>query len=297
MTTMTHPSEFAPILAADHFKSASSISDTMTEHVDVDLLIEEYAWRYFRDIQSLKKTRLDEFKNLERDDVEFIMNRKKLTVVHEEPEYSNLQTVASKPFTLFKSVFTNSTNRAQEYSFKTERSTESVCLIGREQGYCIGAEAELTLKTPCEIAELKAGFKHEMSFNNLSENSKSETLTWGVDSNITVPAHYVTEASIIIEEKKYKCNYTAKSRLSGIATVSIRRRKDSALVLPVTVNIVEVFKENMSRKDVKTVARIAHNNTVELVSKGHCEFQFALKQRVDLKEKALTKDSLSFNED
>ncbi|KAK0399821.1 hypothetical protein QR680_003230 [Steinernema hermaphroditum] len=269
----------------------------MTDHIDVDVLIEEYAWRYFRDIQSLKKTRLDEFKNLERDDVEFIMNRKKLTVVHEEPEYSNLQTVASKPFTLFKSVFTNSTNRAQEYSFKTERSTESVCLIGREQGYCIGAEAELTLKTPCEIAELKAGFKHEMNFNNLSENSKSETLSWGVDSNITVPAHYITEASIIIEEKKYKCNYTANSRVSGIVTVSIRRRRDNALVLPVTVNIVEVFKENMSRKDVKSVCRICQNNTVELVSKGHCEFQFALKQRVDLKEKAINKDSLSFNED
>ncbi|TMS39095.1 hypothetical protein L596_005672 [Steinernema carpocapsae] len=269
----------------------------MTDHVDVDVLVEEYAWRYFKDIQSLKKTRLDEFKNLERDDVEFIMNRKKLTVVHEEPNYSSLQTVASKPFTLFKSVFTNSTNRSQEYSFKTERTTESVCLIGREQGYCIGAEAELTLKTPCEIAELKAGFKHEMNFNNLSENSKSETLTWGVDSNITVPAHYITEASIIIEEKKYKCNYTAKSRLSGIVTVSIRRRKDSALVLPVTVNIVEVFKENMGRKDVKSVACISASGVVELISKGNCEFQFALKQRVDLREKAINKDSLSFNED
>ncbi|ETN75048.1 hypothetical protein NECAME_12533 [Necator americanus] len=35
-----------------------------------------------------------------------------------------------------------------------------------------------------EIAELKAGFKHEMHFNNINENCQTEILTWGVDSNV-----------------------------------------------------------------------------------------------------------------
>lgn len=35
-----------------------------------------------------------------------------------------------------------------------------------------------------EIAELKAGFKHEMHFNSLNENCQTEMLTWGVDSNV-----------------------------------------------------------------------------------------------------------------
>lgn len=42
-------------------------------HVDVDALLEDYAWKHFKDIQSLRKTRLDDFKNLEREDVEFVL--------------------------------------------------------------------------------------------------------------------------------------------------------------------------------------------------------------------------------
>jgi len=36
-----------------------------------------------------------------------------------------------------------------------------------------------------EIAELKTGFKHEVHFNKLTENIKSETLTWAVVSFLT----------------------------------------------------------------------------------------------------------------
>uniref|UniRef100_A0A914RD08 Uncharacterized protein n=1 Tax=Parascaris equorum TaxID=6256 RepID=A0A914RD08_PAREQ len=74
-----------------------------------------------------------------------------------------------------------------------------------------------------EIAEMKAGFKHEMQFNNINENTKSEILSWGVDSNVVVPAHYITEASIIIEEMNYQGTYTVTSTLSGFVTISIRR--------------------------------------------------------------------------
>ncbi|PIO69929.1 hypothetical protein TELCIR_08241, partial [Teladorsagia circumcincta] len=155
-------------------------------HVDVDQLLEDYAWAHFKDIQSLRRTRLDDFKSLERDDCEFIINRRNLMWINEEPQYTEFIPVGAKPYTLFKSIYTNNTNRPQEYSFKTERTTESLCSISREQGYSMGAEAELTLKTPCEIAELKAGFKHEMHFNSLNENCQTEILTWGVDSNVQV---------------------------------------------------------------------------------------------------------------
>ncbi|CAI5449579.1 unnamed protein product [Caenorhabditis angaria] len=257
-------------------------------HVDVDQILEDYAWTQFKDLQSLRKTRLDEFRNLERDDCEFIINRRRLVVVNEEPQYSHFQPAGSKPYTLFKSIYTNSTNRPQEYSFKTERTTESLCSVAREQGYMIGTEAELTLKTPCEIAELKAGFKHEMHFNNLNENCQTEVLTWGVDSNVSVPPHYLTEASIIIEEMNYRGTYSVVSKLSGDVVVSIRRRKDNVLVLPVRCGVAEVFRNQLDnphcRKEIKQVVSIDQNRTVRLVSKGSCQFQFALKQRIDLKE-------------
>uniref|UniRef100_A0A915PU19 Matrix protein n=1 Tax=Setaria digitata TaxID=48799 RepID=A0A915PU19_9BILA len=139
-----------------------------------------------------------------------------------------------------------------------------------------------------EIAELKAGFKREMNFNNVNENTKSEVMSWAVDSTVVVPPHYKTEASIIIEEMNYQGTYSVTSVLSGLITVSIRRRKDGALVLPLTMNIVEIFRDHLesrnARKDIKTAAMVQGTQSVRLTSKGTCSFQFALKQRIDLKE-------------
>uniref|UniRef100_A0A0N5A316 ITIH3 n=1 Tax=Parastrongyloides trichosuri TaxID=131310 RepID=A0A0N5A316_PARTI len=259
-------------------------------HLDVDQLLEDYAWQFFRDMQSIKKTKQDQYRDLERTDVEFVLNKKKLIVIHEEPIYSGIYLDGTKPYTLFTSTFTNSTDRSQSYSFKTERSTESVVVIGREQGYTLGAEAELTLKTPCEIAEFKAGFKHEIHFNDISENSKAEMLTWAVDSNITVPPHYATEASVKVDEMSYSGNYTVSTLLSGFVNVSIKRRRDGSLVLPVNIRVVELFKENINKPNVKSIASIIDNHTVKLTSKGHCHFQFAVKQAIELKDHPLTKN-------
>ncbi len=66
-----------------------------------------------------------------------------------------------------------------------------------------------------EILEFKAGFRHEMNFNKVNENSVCETLTWGVDSTISVPAHYQTTAELVVEEMNYRASYVLHSKLSG----------------------------------------------------------------------------------
>ncbi|KIH61977.1 hypothetical protein ANCDUO_07741, partial [Ancylostoma duodenale] len=70
------------------------------------------------------------------------------------------------------------------------------------------------------------------------------------------------------------------------------RRKDGALVLPIRVNIVEVFLSHLEsphcRKEVKQVVTIEQRKVVRLLSKGTCHFQFAMKQRIDLKEDPIT---------
>jgi hypothetical protein len=57
------------------------------------------------------------------------------------------------------------------------------------------------------------------------------------------------------------------------------------------MNIVEVFEDIFEKKTkhsavVKSVATI-NNNEVQLVSKGLCWFQLAIKQRIDLSEEIL----------
>jgi hypothetical protein len=88
---------------------------------------------------------------------------------------------------------------------------------------------------------LKTNFKHEIHFNKLTENIKSEMLTWAVDNNILVPAGGQTEASIVIEEMSYNGTYSLVSTLSGMVTIAIRRLRDGHLVLPICANIATVI--------------------------------------------------------
>lgn len=257
--------------------------------IDINGMLEQYAFAHFVDLESVRKHK-SEFRGIEQDDIEFEINLKHLHVLHDEPDYCNLNPTSAKPYTLFKSVFKNNTARPQEYSFKTERSTESVCLHFKEQGYSLGQEAEFALKTPGEIMEFKAGFKHELNFNKGNENSIAEMLTWGVDSNIVVPPRFQTTAELIVEEMSYAGSYTLQTRLAGRVTVTLIRRKDGQVIMPLTANICEVFRDWIEKssvpRDQKTMVTI-EKNSVRLMTKGTCSFQFAMKQKVDLQEEAL----------
>lgn len=264
--------------------------------LDIQQIVEEYAWRFFEDLESTKGRGRSENKGLEKGDVNFDVNLKLLAIRHEEPEYCHLEPTSPKPYTLFKTIFTNNTDRSQEYSFKTERSTESVCLICREQGFNIGEQAELTLKTPCEIMEFKAGFKHEMSVNDIKENSISETLTWGVDSVISVPPRYQTVAELVVEEMKYGGTFNVQSILSGRVIVSLIRRRDGYLIMPISTSIVEVFKDFLdnakgpANREIKNMVAI-DKHFVRIISRGKCSYEFAMKQKVVLNEEGTRKEA------
>ncbi|VDM50878.1 unnamed protein product [Toxocara canis] len=104
---------------------------------------------------------------------------------------------------LFKSTFTNTTEREQEYSFKTERATRSAVTVAVEKGVCRGVDMELKLKTPCEIVEANAGFHNEVSVVHVGENTVEEELTWGVDSTVRVPPMCETIAQLVILEDQH----------------------------------------------------------------------------------------------
>lgn len=266
--------------------------------LDLQQIVEDYAWRFFEDYEATKGRGKSENKGLERNDVIFDVNMKLLAIRHEDPEYCHLEPTSPKPYTLFKTILTNNTDRAQEYSFKTERSTESVCLICREQGFNIGEQAELTLKTPCEIMEFKAGFKHEMSVNNIQENSITEMLTWGVDSAISVPARYTTTAELVVEEMQYRGTFNVQSTLAGRITVSVIRRRDGYLIMPIAANIVEVFRDLLdnakgpANRELKNMVAI-DKGIVRIISRGKCSYEFAMKQKVVLTEEGTRKETES----
>lgn len=147
-----------------------------------------------------------------------------------------------------------------------------------------------SLKTPCEILEANAGFKHEIEFRNANENTVAEILTWGVDSNIAVPARYQTTAELVVEEMHYTGRFNVTTTISGRCTVSLVRRRDGQLIMPLTLNILEVFRDALQQKSnaFKSLCTIdASGKTITLQTLGHCQFQFAMKQHVRLDEEPL----------
>lgn len=51
---------------------SSSLSSKASEkHINVDELIEDYAWKFFKDALGIKKFALDAFKHLEKQEVQF----------------------------------------------------------------------------------------------------------------------------------------------------------------------------------------------------------------------------------
>ncbi|KFD58921.1 hypothetical protein M514_00084 [Trichuris suis] len=270
-------------------KDTQSFLSQPPKILDVQQVIEDYAWHMFDQIRHLSKGRND-YRGIERSDLIFEVNTNRLTIEHLEPEFTQWGNVSTKPYTLFRTFFKNATDREQAYSFKAERATESVCLVFREQGFDMGAEAELTLNTPCEILEFKAGFKYQIHVNKGQEQAQVESIVWGVDSAIVVPAKYETVAELKIEERVYKGNFTVMSRLSGIVCVVLRRSRNNEIIMPFTANVVEIFNEmknqNSAAVDRGQIISI-QKSWVIIRSTGRCTFQFASNQTVALSERPL----------
>uniref|UniRef100_A0A914V6Q1 Uncharacterized protein n=1 Tax=Plectus sambesii TaxID=2011161 RepID=A0A914V6Q1_9BILA len=75
----SNPPPLQPPACSIQLQSPNELSKTRSfpfamsvgKHVDIAVILEDYAWRFFKDIQSIRKTRNDDFRNLEREDVEF----------------------------------------------------------------------------------------------------------------------------------------------------------------------------------------------------------------------------------
>ncbi|KAI1713062.1 CBR-LIN-24 protein [Ditylenchus destructor] len=86
------------------------------KHVDVDELLEDYAWKMFKEAGPKKTSNLDQFKHMEKEHAAFTLNRKHLNLVHDDPIYGNVQKTGPRSSTIFKSVFTNYTSDKELFS-------------------------------------------------------------------------------------------------------------------------------------------------------------------------------------
>ncbi|KJH49370.1 hypothetical protein DICVIV_04510 [Dictyocaulus viviparus] len=179
---------------------------------------------------------------------EFNINWTKLYQESSEPEYAYQgakgNVIAPKEEkVLFKTTFTNTTQREQEYSFKTERCTRSTSTVIIEKGVCRGMEVALKLKTPCEVVEANAGFHQEVVLNHIGENTNEEELCWGVDSSVRVPPTSETVAELVILEEQCKRDFRIENRMTGKVLVTVTNLKqNNSLVTVIEGNIADIIR-------------------------------------------------------
>ncbi|KAI1708751.1 CBR-LIN-24 protein [Ditylenchus destructor] len=251
-------------------------------HIDVDKLLEDYAWRMFDLTRQKKNSNLKKFKDMKKEEAAFNINRKHLNLVHDDPIYRNVQQTEERWSQHIHTMFTKNTSDAQPF-FEGGETASEIYKISRLQGYTFGGKTEIALKIPREIAELKSCDKCAHFNVCLANNSQYENLIWGKDFAIKgiVPAGEEPRAYLVSKVVSYSGNYTLVSTLSGEVTVNISRA--GVLIHRAIFNVATAFQHYLVKPKprLKRVVTMDHGK-VKLTSTGTCHFEFTLKQNVEL---------------
>ena len=193
--------------------------------------------------------------------------------------------------TLFKTKFTNSTDEPQEYTMKTEKTTHSSCTTEIENSWSKSFEMGISLKTPGEIMEANAGYSREISLTNTEGQTFEEELTWGVESQISVKAGHVAEASLVVNEKKYRGDFFIHSTVQGMVYVTFTNKRDNNALVKATGNniadIVEWYLKRKSRINIEFNYVKVDNDVVKITTKGRCNYRFGINQEVLVTQKPI----------
>jgi len=190
---------------------------------------------------------------------------------------------------LFQTKFTNDTEYDQEYTMHTSKTTGSTCETFIENSYTKGIDMCVTLKTPCEVFEMNAGYHREMTLTNSQGQTIEEEVTWGVESQIKVKSRHTATAKLIVNEKKYNGDFYVVSRISGPVYVTYNNLKDNnSLIRSGEDDISSILKEFL---EVQADIGDPYDSFVQLegrdvvvTTKGNCQFRCGIKQEVVVKQ-------------
>ncbi len=255
-----------------------------SEPTDIETIVRKWAWEMFDYTKTKEQSRIP------KESLHMSVNWKRVRFNHTDPVYDDIaKPKAPKAQTLFRTYFSNNTNQDQEYSFKTERTTTSTCDVAIENGFTISEEMCVSLKTPCEVFEANAGFSRELSLNESHGQTFEESLTWGVDSQIKVPAHHKTTAQLVVTEDQVASKFAVTSNFSGKVHVTITNMKDNnSFVKSIDGNIVDILKREI---DNGLKGFTINRGQVSFTTKGTCTFNYAIEQHVKLSQEPLVPDA------
>lgn len=263
---------------------ASASAKTTKTNIDIQDLVESWAWDFFRRKADKKQKKL-----LAKEYVMMAIDWKKVQFVHEEPVYEPKppKVGQGKPINnvLFHTTFSNKTEKPQSYTFKVERTTKSSCTVEFEESFTQGYEMSVNLKTPCEIFEANAGFHRELQLTSFEGQTIEEELCWGVDNQLEVDGRTRAEAKLIIIEEEYNGRFTVQTKIKGRVRVVFTNIKDNnSFIKAIEGDMNEIVRQARDENRIKgnTVIADGATRSVLCTTKGACKFKFGLKQNVEV---------------
>ncbi len=261
----------------------------MSTVVDLQQIVEDWAKDYF-----VRKADKKEQRRFDQGKIVLETDWKRVRFFHEDPKYEPEvpKPGSGKPLmnTLYQTAFTNKTDKDQTYNFNAQRSTRSECTVEIEESFTQGVEMSVTMSTPCEIMEANAGFSRELSLTNTEGQTLEEELSWGVQSEITVPGRHRAEAKLIITEEEYSGKFTLRTRVRGRVRVVFTNVKDNnAFVRAAEGDIDEIVRWAKEKRLIQGdgISIEKSPRSVLITTKGNCKFKYGLKQDVEVDHKPI----------
>jgi hypothetical protein len=125
-----------------------------------------------------------------REELDIKLNWKRVNFWQSEAIFTrSTQLRMPKSQILFKTYFSNNTDREQEYSLHAERSTITTLNFSFLRGFTKEKEGCITFKLPNEVLEISGGLRHEQRVDYGKDSTFETQMTWSANSAIRVTPH------------------------------------------------------------------------------------------------------------
>ena len=137
-----------------------------------------------------KSKRSREDSKYRREELDVKLNWKRVNFWQSEAAFTRpAQLRMPKSQMLFRTHFSNNTDREQEYSLRAQRSTTTTLNFTFMRGFTKEKEGCVTFKLPNEVLEVGGGLRHEQRVDYGKDSTFETQMTWSADSTIRVAPH------------------------------------------------------------------------------------------------------------
>jgi len=193
---------------------------------------------------------------------------------------------------LFKTHFTNNTDRDQEYSLRAQRSTITTLNFSFSRGFTKEKEGCVKFKLPNEVLEVGGGLRHEQRVDFGRDSTFETQMTWSADSAICVAPHSKANAELCITEEEYAADFSVEVRFSGRISAMISTRNNTGgyykyMEGDLATIFAEALRSGNSGASAGQFEVHEQTQTVRTVMIGKCAFRYGIEQHVNVEQEKL----------